>query len=69
MIVAEVDPDPARDDVHSIVLTDDGVSSPPLRWARVGRLAVRSIADRLGLLLVEEWSAGGRRFVALRSSR
>ncbi len=67
LVICEVDPEPDRHEVESVVLTSGGVSSPPLPWSRVGARALARMAAPLDLLVAEEWSAAGRVFVALRA--
>jgi hypothetical protein len=45
----------------------EDASSVTLPWSRVGAAALLQAAKALDLLLVEEWTAGERVFVALRS--
>jgi hypothetical protein len=45
----------------------EDASSVTLPWSRVGGAALLQAAKALDLLLVEEWTAGERVFVALRS--
>ena len=44
-----------------------GGSGNPFPWARLGTPALSRYADRAGWAAVDQWAAGGRRFVALRS--
>jgi glycosyltransferase A (GT-A) superfamily protein (DUF2064 family)/SAM-dependent methyltransferase len=68
LIICEVDPLPDRDEVYQVVLSSDGVTSSPLPWGRVGAGTLARVGAGLDLLVAEEWSAGGRVFVALRRS-
>jgi hypothetical protein len=67
LIICEVDRMPERYEVHSVVLRTRLATSAPLPWSRIGAAALTRIAESLDLLLVEEWTSGGRAFVALRS--
>jgi hypothetical protein len=69
LIICEVDGLPDRHEVHSIVLRTKHTTSPPLSWSRIGTSALIEVAKSLDLLLMEEWTSGGRAFVALRSMR
>jgi hypothetical protein len=69
LIICEVDGVPERHEVHSIVLRTKHTTSPPLSWSRIGTSALIEVAKSLDLLLMEEWTSGGRAFVALRSMR
>jgi hypothetical protein len=67
LIICEVDGVPERHEVHTIVLRTRHAASPPLPWSRIGTSALIKVAKSLDLLLMEEWTSGGRAFVALRS--
>ena len=67
LIICEVDRMPERYEVHSVVLRTRLATSAPLPWSRIGAAALTRIAESLDLVLVEEWTSGGRAFVALRS--
>lgn len=69
LIICEVDPDPERDDLHIVVLAGAGAESEPLAWAALGSQPLQRAAASLDLVVVEEWRAGARVFVALRSGR
>ena len=69
LIICEVDGLPDRHEVHNIVLRTKHTTSPPLSWSRIGTSALIEVAKSLDLLLMEEWTSGGRAFVALRSMR
>lgn len=43
--------------------------SLPLPWSRIGADALARVAVGLYLIVVEEWTAGGRGFVMLQRSR
>lgn len=68
LVICEVDPDPARNEVGHVVLRSPGVASSPMPWSRIGAVALARIASALDLVLHEEWVAEGRAFVALRNS-
>ena len=69
LVICEVDPTPDRDEVHQVVLSSDRLTSAPMPWGRVGARTLARVACTLGLLVTEEWTAGGRIFVTLRKSR
>jgi len=68
LIICEVDPVRDRDEVHQVVLRTSRSVSPPMPWARVGAATLARTAVGLDLSLQEEWVAGDRAFVALRSA-
>ncbi|UXY26079.1 class I SAM-dependent methyltransferase [Streptomyces sp. HUAS TT20] len=47
----------------------DGHSGPPFPWARLGRRALRKVAEDLGLSVTDQWTSGHRRFVTLTHRR
>jgi SAM-dependent methyltransferase len=67
LVICEVDRVSGRHESRSVVLRTAEATSVALRWSRVGTAALLRAARSLDLLLVEEWTAGGRVFVALRS--
>jgi glycosyltransferase A (GT-A) superfamily protein (DUF2064 family)/SAM-dependent methyltransferase len=68
-IIVEVDPRPTWHQTRRVQLTaDTGGYSAELIWTRTGTAAVRRLAVLLDLLVVEEWSAGGRAFLSLQSA-
>lgn len=69
LIICEVDSDPDRNDVQRVRLSNDLAESVPFAWAAFGTRTVQQAAAPLDLLTVEEWHAGGRDFIALRTSR
>ena len=69
LVLCEVDPDPDRHEVRDVVLRSGDTESRPLRWARIGSRSLRPLAATQDLTVEEEWSGGGRCFVALRSRR
>ena len=67
-IVVEVDSRPAWHQTRRVRLTADGSGyGAELTWTRAGAAAVRRLAGSLDLLVVEEWLAGNRAFLAIRS--
>lgn len=66
LIICETDPDPEIDEVHQVLLTAGGMSSP-VRWARIGAGALARRAQALNLVITERWSAAGRDFLTLRT--
>jgi len=68
LIICEVDPDQDRHQTSHVVLDVDNLRSPPVPWGRVGGRVLSHLAAALDMLVVEEWSAQGRVFVALRRS-
>ena len=67
LVICEVDRVAARHENRTVVLRTDDATSVALPWSRVGAAALLEAANSLDLLLVEEWTAGERAFVALRS--
>jgi glycosyltransferase A (GT-A) superfamily protein (DUF2064 family)/SAM-dependent methyltransferase len=67
LVICEVDRVAERHEVHTVVLRTQQAVSPPLPWSSIGAAALVEAATSLDLLLVEEWTSGGRAFVALRS--
>ena len=67
LVICEVDRVAARHENRTVVLRTDDATSVALPWSRVGAAALLEAANSLDLLLVEEWMAGERAFVALRS--
>jgi rSAM/selenodomain-associated transferase 1 len=67
LVICEVDPVSGRHESRTVVLRAEDASSVTLPWSRVGAAALLQAAKALDLLLVEEWTAGERVFVALRS--
>jgi SAM-dependent methyltransferase len=59
---------PADVEEHGRVRLEDGggTSGPSFPWAVLGRTALRRRAAAAGWSAVEEWTAGGRTFLALR---
>ncbi len=69
LVLVEVDPEDRPEQATWIRLRSEEVTSPPVRWSRIGAAALVQAASALGLWASEEWSAGGRAFVALRRSQ
>jgi rSAM/selenodomain-associated transferase 1 len=67
LVICEVDRVSERHESHTVVLRTEDATSVALRWSRIGAAALLKAAESLDLLLVEEWTAGERVFVALRS--
>ena len=64
-VPADVD---ERDDVHIVRGADaPGTAGVPFPWARLGTPALLRYSRPLGWRTVDQWAAGGRCFVALRS--
>ncbi|MHC3469642.1 class I SAM-dependent methyltransferase [Streptomyces sp. 7R007] len=70
LLIAETAPQPDVDERVLVHVTDArGAAGTPFPWARLGTPALLRHADRAGWRAVDQWAAGGRCFVALRSSR
>ncbi len=67
LLLVEADADEGLDTREQISLVSGDRRSHPMPWARLGCAAVIAAAERTGFLVVEEWRAGGRVFLALRS--
>jgi hypothetical protein len=68
-IIVEVDTRPTWHQTRRIRLTADRAQySAELAWTRTGIAAVRRLAAPLDLLVVEEWTVGGRAFLSLQSA-
>lgn len=67
LVVCEVDPAPELHEDADLLLRSEGTISA-MPWSRIGAAALGALASRLDLWVGEEWSAGGRVFVALRRS-
>jgi hypothetical protein len=67
LVICEVDQVSGRHESHTVVLRTENATSVALPWSRIGADALLQAAKSLDLLLVEEWTAGERVFVALRS--
>lgn len=68
LIICEVDASTHRHDQAELTLRSRRAASIPLAWSRIGASVLSELAARLDLWVAEEWSAGGRAFLALRSS-
>jgi glycosyltransferase A (GT-A) superfamily protein (DUF2064 family)/SAM-dependent methyltransferase len=67
-IIVEIDPRPDWHQTRRVRLTSQtSGSNAELTWTRTGSATVRRQAGPLDLLVVEEWSAGGRAFLSLQS--
>jgi hypothetical protein len=67
-IIVEIDPRPSWHQTRRVRLTaQTSGSNAELTWTRTGSATVRRQAGPLDLLVVEEWSAGGRAFLSLQS--
>lgn len=69
LLLCEVDTASQRHENQQIVLRSGHRISHPLGWSRIGAAALTAVAATLDLWVAEEWSAGGRTFVALRRAR
>ncbi|MER6138469.1 class I SAM-dependent methyltransferase [Streptomyces sparsogenes] len=72
LLVAETAPVDVdeRVSVQVVHVADSGhTTGSPFPWARLGTLALLRHAGRSGWRAVDQWTAGGRCFVALRSRR
>ena len=67
LVICEVDRVSGRHESRIVVLRTEDATSVALPWSRIGATALLQAAKSLDLLLVEEWTAGERVFVALRS--
>lgn len=68
LLIAETVPDPTVDERVEVHVTDTrGATGHPFPWARLGTPALLRHANRAGWRAVDQWTAGGRCFVALRS--
>ncbi|MFJ9539931.1 class I SAM-dependent methyltransferase [Streptomyces sp. NPDC101225] len=68
LLIAETAFDPDIDERVQVHVTDTrGAAGSPFPWARVGTRALLRHARRAGWRAVDQWTTGGRCFVALRS--
>lgn len=68
LLIAETAMDPDLDERVRVHVTDArGAAGSPFPWARLGTPALLRHARRAGWRAVDQWTAGGRCFVALRS--
>ncbi|HYI58129.1 MAG TPA: DUF2064 domain-containing protein [Microlunatus sp.] len=68
LIICELDPDPACEEVYQLVLSGQRHHSAPTPWVSIGLAGIQRIAVGLDLIMAEEWRAGGRAFVSLRTA-
>ncbi len=72
LVICEVHPDPDRDLTAEVAfgnyVANPGAALGTAPWSSVGSRVLASHASRSGLIIAEEWSAGGRAFVSLRST-
>ncbi|MET7687336.1 methyltransferase domain-containing protein [Streptomyces sp. NPDC005483] len=67
LLIAETVTGPDLDERVQVHVTDArGAVGSPFPWARLGTPALLRHADRTGWAPVDQWTAGGRSFVALR---
>ncbi|WP_413253706.1 class I SAM-dependent methyltransferase [Streptomyces pseudovenezuelae] len=67
LLMAETVTDPELDERVQVHVTDArGAAGDPFPWARLGTPALLRHAARSGWVSVDQWTAGGRCFVALR---
>jgi len=68
LLIAETLPDPDVDERVRVHVTDArGAAGSPFPWARLGTPALLRHARHAGWRAVDQWTAGGRCFVALRT--
>jgi glycosyltransferase A (GT-A) superfamily protein (DUF2064 family)/SAM-dependent methyltransferase len=67
LLLVEADLDDVLDVREQVRLVTAERRTRPLAWARLGCVALVEAAHRTGFLIVEEWRAGERVFLALRS--
>jgi glycosyltransferase A (GT-A) superfamily protein (DUF2064 family)/SAM-dependent methyltransferase len=67
LLLVEADVDDRIDVREQVRLVADRRRARPMPWARLGAVALIDAAQRAGFLIVEEWRAGERVFLALRS--
>ncbi|MFE1308302.1 SAM-dependent methyltransferase [Streptomyces sp. NPDC058755] len=68
-LVVEVDPDDVEELCTARFEDLQGHSGPPFPWARLGRGALRRVAEDLGLSVTDQWTSGQRCFVTLAHGR
>ncbi|MFJ6391950.1 class I SAM-dependent methyltransferase [Streptomyces sp. NPDC091972] len=67
LLIVETVTDPDLDERVQVHVTDArGAAGSPFPWARLGTAALLRHADRSRWAPVDQWTAGGRSFVALR---
>ncbi|MFF2202287.1 class I SAM-dependent methyltransferase [Streptomyces sp. NPDC058145] len=64
-LVIEVDPQDVDELCIARLENLQGHTGPSFRWARLGRRALRRLAEDLALSITDQWSSGHRRFAAL----
>lgn len=70
LLIAETVPDLDLDERVRVHVTDArGANGTVFPWARLGTPALLRHAERAGWCAVDQWTAGGRSFAALRSGR
>lgn len=71
LLIAETAPADVdeRAQVQLVDVTDARAAGDPFPWARIGTRALLRRAGAAGWRTAGQWTSGGRRFVALRSSR
>ncbi|MEU1046867.1 class I SAM-dependent methyltransferase [Streptomyces sp. NPDC005897] len=71
LLIAETAPADVdeRTQVQLVDVTDAHAAGDPFPWARIGTRALLRRAGAAGWRTAGQWTSGGRRFVALRSSR
>nr|WP_079085097.1 methyltransferase domain-containing protein [Streptomyces dysideae] len=68
LLIAETVPDLDLDERVQVRVADArGAAGTPFPWARLGTPALLRYADRAGWRAVDQWTADGRSFAALRS--
>jgi len=68
LLIAETLPDPDVDERVRVHVTDArGAAGSPFPWARLGTPALLRHARHAGWRAADQWTAGGRCFVALRT--
>jgi SAM-dependent methyltransferase len=68
-LVVEADPDDVEELCTASFEDLQGHSGPPFPWARLGRGALRRIAEDLALSVTDQWTSGYRCFVTLTNRR
>lgn len=68
-VLVELDPPDRESTLDVMRLRVGGIPGPWFAWARVGAGAIGAVADRSGLVVTEDWTAGERWFAALARPR
>ncbi|MEV7245029.1 class I SAM-dependent methyltransferase [Streptomyces sp. NPDC093248] len=68
-LVIEVESDDVEELCTARFEDHHGRSGPPFPWARLGRGALRKVAEELSFSVTDEWTSGHRRFATARVSR